>query len=76
MGLRSKRQCILLNWFDAGPIILQKAVYIKDDDTIRNIAEESNGRSRIQILPQAIKLFSEGRLKIEVEECHRTKTGA
>lgn len=50
---------------DAGPIILQKAVYIKDDDTPETLQKRVMEEAEWQILPQAIKLFSEGRLKIE-----------
>lgn len=49
---------------DAGPIILQRAVPVLDDDTewtLRDrILEEEH-----KILPLAIKLYSEGRLRIE-----------
>jgi phosphoribosylglycinamide formyltransferase-1 len=49
---------------DGGPIILQKAVKIKDNDTVEELA------SRIleiehKILPQAISLFSEGKLEVD-----------
>ena len=49
---------------DAGPIILQEAVPVEEDDT-----EESLG-TRVQqvehrLLPAAIQLFAEGRLRIE-----------
>lgn len=49
---------------DAGPIILQRAVPVLDDDTewtLRDrILEEEH-----KILPLAIKLYSEGRLRVE-----------
>lgn len=49
---------------DHGPIILQAAVKVKDNDTRDSLA------SRIlevehQILPRTVQLFAEGRLKIE-----------
>lgn len=50
---------------DAGPIILQKAVYIKDDDTPETLQKRVMEEAEWDILPQAIRLFSEGRLKIE-----------
>lgn len=49
---------------DAGPIIIQRCVPVLDDDT-----EETLGARILEeehkVLPLAIKLYSEGRLKIE-----------
>ena len=50
---------------DAGPIILQKAVYIKDDDTPETLQKRVMEEAEWKILPKAIKLFSEGRLEVE-----------
>lgn len=50
---------------DAGPIILQKAVYIKDDDTPESLQKRVMEEAEWELLPKAIKLFSEGRLKVE-----------
>ncbi|NLP14822.1 MAG: phosphoribosylglycinamide formyltransferase [Clostridium sp.] len=50
---------------DAGPIILQKAVYIKDDDTPETLQKRVMEEAEWEILPKAIKLFSEGRLEVE-----------
>ncbi len=50
---------------DSGPIILQKAVYIKDDDTPETLQKRVMEEAEWDILPEAIKLFSEGRLEIE-----------
>jgi phosphoribosylglycinamide formyltransferase-1 len=50
---------------DAGPIILQKAVYIKDNDTPETLQKRVMEEGEWEILPQAIRLFSEGRLKVE-----------
>jgi phosphoribosylglycinamide formyltransferase-1 len=50
---------------DAGPIILQKAVYIKDDDTPETLQKSVMEEAEWEILPKAIKLFSEGRLEVE-----------
>jgi len=49
---------------DSGPIILQKAVEVSDDDTEESLAEEIL-KEEHQIYPQAIQLFSEGRLIIK-----------
>ena len=49
---------------DSGPIILQKAVEVKDDDTEELLAERIL-KEEHQIYPRAIQLFSEGRLMIK-----------
>ena len=49
---------------DSGPIILQKAVEVKDDDTEESLAERIL-KEEHQIYPRAIQLFSEGRLVIK-----------
>ncbi len=49
---------------DNGPIILQKAVEIKDDDTEETLLERVH-RMEHKLYPEAIKLFVEGRLKID-----------
>ncbi len=49
---------------DAGPIILQKAVGINADDTKESLRENMHRAEHI-LYPEAIKLFTEGRLKID-----------
>lgn len=49
---------------DHGPIILQKALEIKDDDTEESLAGRIHDIEH-RLYPQAIRLFVEGRLKIE-----------
>jgi len=49
---------------DSGPIILQKAVEVSDDDTEESLAEKIL-KEEHQIYPRAIQLFSEGRLMIK-----------
>lgn len=49
---------------DHGPIILQRAVEVKDDDTEETLLERVH-KEEYKIYPEAIKLFVEGRLKIE-----------
>ena len=49
---------------DSGPIILQKAVEVSDDDTEESLAEKIL-KEEHQIYPQAIQLFSESRLMIK-----------
>jgi len=49
---------------DGGPIIIQKAVEIKDDDTAETLASRVLEEEH-KILPKAIQLFAEKRLRIE-----------
>lgn len=49
---------------DHGAIILQRAVEVKDDDTEVSLLERVH-KEEHKIYPEAIKLFVEGRLKIE-----------
>ena len=49
---------------DSGPIILQKAVEVEDNDTEESLAERIL-KEEHQIYPRAIQLFSEGRLVIK-----------
>ena len=49
---------------DGGPIILQKAVPVRDDDTEDTLAARVLEQEHI-FLPLAVRLFSEGRLRVE-----------
>ena len=49
---------------DNGPIILQKAVEITDGDTEESILERLHNVEH-ELYPRAVKLFAEGKLKIE-----------
>jgi phosphoribosylglycinamide formyltransferase-1 len=49
---------------DAGPIILQAAVPVHEDDTVETLAARILAEEH-RILPQAIQLFAEGRLQRE-----------
>jgi len=49
---------------DGGPIILQKAVPVLEDDTEDSLAARILEQEHI-LLPLAVKLFSEGRLRVE-----------
>ncbi len=61
---------------DAGPIILQKAVYIKEDDTAETLQKRVMEEAEWQLLPDAVRLFSEGRLSIEGRRVRiKTKEG-
>ena len=50
---------------DAGPIILQKAVAVCDNDTPETLQRRIMEEAEWKILPEAVKLFCEGKLKVE-----------
>jgi formyltetrahydrofolate-dependent phosphoribosylglycinamide formyltransferase len=50
--------------YDTGPIILQQAVPVLDDDTPDALAARVQAVER-EMVPEAIRLFVEGRLRIE-----------
>jgi folate-dependent phosphoribosylglycinamide formyltransferase PurN len=50
--------------YDHGPIILQEAVPVLDDDTIDSLAARVFA-AECSLYPQAIQLFAENRLRIE-----------
>ena len=50
---------------DAGPIILQKAVAVKQDDTPETLQKRIMEEAEWVILPEAVKLFCEDRLTVE-----------
>lgn len=50
--------------YDTGPIILQKAVEVYDDDTPDTLAARVQAAER-EIYPEAIRLFAANRLRIE-----------
>ncbi len=50
---------------DAGPIILQKAVYIEDDDTPEILQKRVMEQAEWIIFPEAIKLFAENKLVVK-----------
>lgn len=52
------------NQYDHGPIILQRAVPVAEDDTAETLAARVFA-AECEAFPEAIRLFAEGRLKIE-----------
>lgn len=50
--------------YDNGPIILQGAVPVLENDTADDLAERVQAKER-ELYPQAIQLIAEGRLRIE-----------
>jgi len=51
--------------YDSGPIILQKAVEVLPDDTPESLRRRVMEQAEWVLLPEAIRLFAEGRLKVE-----------
>lgn len=50
---------------DAGPIVLQKAVEVKDDDTPETLQKRIMEEAEWKILPAAVKLFCEDRIAVK-----------
>ena len=50
---------------DDGPIILQRAVPVLEDDTSKTLQRRVMEEAEWKILPEAISLFCEGRLEVE-----------
>lgn len=50
---------------DGGPIILQKAVEVKDNDTPEILQKRVMEQAEWQILPKAVNLFCEGKLTVK-----------
>lgn len=49
---------------DTGPIILQRAVEVKDDDTAEILQKRVMEEAEWKILPEAIELVSSGKIKV------------
>lgn len=50
---------------DTGPIILQKAVAVEEDDTPEILQRRVMEQAEWKIMPQAIDLIANGRVKVE-----------
>lgn len=55
---------------DGGPIVLQKAVYVEEGDTPEILQRRIMEQAEWVILPQAVSLFCQGRLKVEGRTVH------
>ncbi len=55
---------------DSGPIILQKAVYVKEGDTPEILQRRVMEEAEWKILPKAIDLFANGRLSVTGHKVH------
>ena len=49
---------------DTGPIILQKAVYIRDDDTPKTLQRRIMEQAEWKIMPMAIDMIANNRVKV------------
>ena len=56
---------------DGGPIILQKAVEVHDDDTPEVLQKRVMQEAEWKIFPEAIKLISEGKIIVEGNKVRR-----
>ncbi len=50
---------------DTGPILLQKAVEVKEDDTPESLQRRVMEEAEWKILPEAIHLIANGRVEVE-----------
>jgi len=50
---------------DAGPLILQKAVEVREGDTPESLQKRVMEEAEWQIYPEAVRLYATGRLKIQ-----------
>jgi len=60
---------------DAGPIVMQGAVVVKDDDTPDTLSERILGVEH-RIYPEALRLLAKGQVRLEGELCKATATSA
>ncbi|MBQ9773918.1 MAG: phosphoribosylglycinamide formyltransferase [Clostridia bacterium] len=55
---------------DAGPIVLQKAVAVREDDTPETLQRRIMEEAEWKLLPEAVRLFCEGRITVENNKVH------
>lgn len=55
---------------DGGPIILQKAVAVEEDDTPETLQRRIMEQAEWKLLPQAVSLFCQNRLRVEGRLVH------
>ena len=58
---------------DAGPIILQKAVEVREDDTPESLQKRIMEEAEWKILPEAVRLFCEGRITVKDNRAYISK---
>ena len=55
---------------DAGPIVLQKAVAVLEDDTPETLQRRIMEEAEWKILPEAVRLFCEGRITVKNQKVY------
>ncbi|MBE6554572.1 MAG: phosphoribosylglycinamide formyltransferase [Ruminococcaceae bacterium] len=55
---------------DAGPIILQKAVEVRQDDTPETLQKRIMVEAEWKLLPEAVRLFCDGRITVENQKVY------
>ena len=55
---------------DAGPIVLQKAVEVREDDTPETLQRRIMEEAEWKILPEAVKLFCDGKITVEGDKVY------
>lgn len=55
---------------DAGPIVLQKAVEVKEGDTPESLQRRIMEEAEWKILPEAVRLFCDGKIEIKEDKVH------
>ena len=55
---------------DAGPIVLQKAVDVKQDDTPESLQKRIMEEAEWKILPQAVRLFCDNKITVENDKVY------
>ena len=55
---------------DAGPIVLQKAVAVRDDDTPETLQRRIMEEAEWKILPRAVQLFCDGKITVKDNKCY------
>ncbi len=58
---------------DGGPIILQKAIAVRDDDTPETLQRRVMETCEWQLLPKAVRLFCDGKLRVEGRHVYITE---
>ena len=58
---------------DGGPIVLQKAVYVEEGDTPEILQRRIMEQAEWVILPRAVALFCQGKLRVEGRTVHILK---
>ena len=55
---------------DAGPIVLQRAVEVKDDDTPETLQLRIMQEAEWRILPEAVRLFCDGKITVKNDKVY------